>query len=208
MFFNLIMTRKRIFYIAFFAVLVVGFFIFLSMALPGFSKENIPPISHTEPFKFTNQDGEAVTEKVMEGKVVAVEYFFTTCKGICPRLTKNMKTVYEELKDEPDFLILSHTSDPEIDSAATLRRYADSLKINTKRWTFLTGSKDSLYNMARFSYKLDDPANNIQTTEDDFLHTQFVALVNKKGDVVKIYDGLKQSEMKELVKEVKKRLND
>lgn len=200
------MSRKRIFYIVFFSILVVGFFVILSVALPGFTKPNITPIGFVEPFKFTNQDGEAVTEKDVQGKVMAVEYFFTTCKGICPRLNKNMKMVYEELKDEPGFVILSHTSDPEIDTAAVLKRYADSMQVNTDKWIFLTGRKDSLYNMARYSYKLDDPANNLQTTEDDFLHTQFVALVNKEGQIVKIYDGLKQSEMRELVKEAKKRL--
>jgi protein SCO1/2 len=62
--------------------------------------------------------------------------------------------------------------------------------------------------MARQSYKIDDPANNLQRIEDDFLHTQFIAVVNKKGDVVKIYDGLKKSEMTEMAKTIEKLLND
>jgi protein SCO1/2 len=56
--------------------------------------------------------------------------------------------------------------------------------------------------MARYSYKIDDPANNLQKAEDDFLHTQFIALVNKQGDVLKIYDGLKQTEMNEMKKAI------
>lgn len=200
------MSKKNLFYVLFFFFLVIGFYVVMSNAGPGFRAITTPPIGTVQPFAFQNQDGVTVTEKAMEGKIVAVEYFFTTCKGICPRLNKNMKTVYEEFKGEKDFLILSHTCDPETDSSAKLKHYADSMKVNTSQWIFLTGRKDSLYNMARYSYKIDDPANNLQSIEDDFLHTQFIALVNRKGEVVKIYDGLKQSEMKQMSKQIRKLL--
>lgn len=72
---------------------------------------------------------------------------------------------------------------------------------------FVTGRKDSLYNMARLSYTIDDPANNLNSPEDDFLHTQFWALVNRQGDVVGIYDGLKQKEIKKLLKDIDKELS-
>lgn len=200
------MSKKRIFYTVFFSVLVVVFFIVMSFVIPGFTKVSIPPIGAVEPFSFTAQDGKAFTQKGLAGKVVAVEYFFTTCKGICPRLMNNMRTVYDEFKSEKYFLILSHTCDPETDSAARLKRYADSMQVDTNKWVFLTGRKDSLYNMARYSYKIDDPADNLNDVKDDFMHTQFIALVNKKGDVVKIYDGLKPSEMTQLKMKVKELL--
>jgi protein SCO1 len=200
------MSKKTIFYILFFFFLIIGFYVVMSNAGPGFKAIATPPIGTVQPFAFQNQDGGRVTEKDLNGKVVAVEYFFTTCRGICPRLNKNMKSVYEEFKAEKDFLILSHTCDPETDSAARLKHYADSMKVNTAQWIFLTGRKDSLYNMARHSYKIDDPANNLQSIDDDFMHTQFIALVNRKGEVVKIYDGLKQSEMKAMSKQIKKLL--
>jgi len=160
------------------------------------------PVGELRPFSFTNQDGQRVTEKDMEGKVSAVEYFFTTCKGICPRMNNNLKKVYEAYKQEEDFQILSHTSDPETDSAARLKQYADSMQVDTRKWIFLTGRKDSLYHMARHTYKIDDPHNNLSSVEDDFLHTQFIALVNKKGAVVKIFDGLKPKEMEEMKNEI------
>lgn len=178
----------------------------LSALIPGFNKVTIPPIGEVQSFAFTNQDGETITKENMAGKVVAVEYFFTTCKGICPKLNNNLRSVHEEFKNEPDFLIFSHTCDPDTDSASRLKQYADSMGVDTKKWVFLTGRKDSLYNMARHSYKIDDPANNVTRIEDDFLHTQFIALVNREGNVVKIYDGLKASEMKELSKEIRKLL--
>jgi protein SCO1/2 len=82
------------------------------------------------------------------------------------------------------------------------------MQVNTQRWQFLTGRKDSLYYMARESYKIDDPANNPQNIEDDFLHTQFIALVDREGKVTKIYDGLKQSELSEMSEEIKRLLKD
>ena len=200
------MNKRRIFYIIFFSILVVGFFGIMSIAIPGFSKPNIPPIGTVQPFAFTNQDGKTITNQTISNKVVAVEYFFTTCKGICPRMNNNLKKVYEEFKEENDFLILSHTCDPEKDSVAVLKRYSDSLGVNTDKWIFVTGRKDSLYSMARHSYKIDDPANNLTSIEADFLHTQFIALVNRNGEVVKIYDALKPSELKEMSGEIKKLL--
>ncbi len=196
------MSKKNLFYIIFFSVLFIGFFVIMSFVIPGFAKPGIPPISTVKPFSFINQDGQAVTEKSMEGKVAVIEYFFTTCKGICPRLNNNLRKVYDEFRNQKDFIILSHTSDPQTDSARRLKRFADSMQVDTKKWMFLTGKKDNLYAMARYSYKIDDPANNLQNAEDDFLHTQFIALVNKKGDVIKIYDGLKQTEMNVMRKKI------
>jgi len=72
---------------------------------------------------------------------------------------------------------------------------------------FLTGRKDSLYTMARISYTIDDPANNLRNIDDDFLHTQYLALVNRQGEVKKIYDGLKDSEIRAMIKEIEKTLH-
>ena len=202
------MAKKTKFYILFFVVLVVGFYLALKVFVPGVFDTQINPIGQVRSFQFINQDGQTVTEKNIAGKVTAVEYFFTTCKGICPRLNKNLKTVYEEFKNDPGFMILSHTSDPEVDNPDKLKAHAASMGVNTDKWVFLTGRKDSLYNMARFSYKIDDPANNLKSINDDFLHTQFIALVNKKGDVVKVYDGLKISEMKDMAGQIRKLLKE
>ena len=159
----------------------------------------MPVLSYVQPFSFTNQDGNQVTEKVFQNKITVVEYFFTTCKGICPKLNKNMKEIYLVYKDNPDFQILSHTCNPEVDSVPVLKHYADSLEVNTAQWIFVTGRKDSLYQMARGSYLLDDPKNNVEKIEDQFIHTQFFALVDRNGKIRgKIYDGLKSIEVEQL----------
>lgn len=160
------------------------------------------------PFAFTSQDNQKITEKDVAGKVYVAEYFFTHCEGICPRMNNNMRLVYEALKNDTNFLILSHTSDPDRDSVVQMKHYADSMKVDTKRWLFLTGRKDSLYNAARVSYTIDDPANNLRKIEDQFIHSQFWALVDKNGDVRKIYDGLKESEVKKLISDARRLLKD
>ena len=195
------MSKKAIFYTAFFVCLVAVFFIVVRKWI----KRN-DTISLVQPFSFTNQDGKQVTNQDVFGKVYVAGYFFTTCPGICPKMTNNMRRVYDEFRNEKDFKILSHTCQPEVDSVPLLKRYADSLGVNTSQWMFLTGRKDSLYNMARVSYTIDDPVNNLQSIEDDFLHTQFLALVNREGKVKKVYDGLRESEVESMINEIRKML--
>ena len=202
------MSRKTIFYIIFFSLLVIAFYAVLITVIPGFRKSKLPPISYVQPFSFTNQDGRIITEKDVVGKVFVANYFFTTCKSICPKMNNEVKKVYEHFKNDNNFLILSHTSDPGTDSPARLKQYADSMQVSTSNWLFLTGRKDSLYREARLSYRIDDPNNSVQNIDDDFLHTQFLALVNKKGEVVKIYDGLRSTEIADLIKDAEKLLKE
>jgi len=200
------MSRKTIFYFIFFSLLVVAFYAVLIKVIPGFTKSKLPPISYVQPFSFTNQDGKIITQKDVEGKVYLANYFFTTCRTVCPRMNNEVKKVYEHFKTEKDFLILSHTSMPAVDSIGRLKHYADSIGVTTPNWVFLTGRKDSLYRQARVSYKIDDPNNNVVNIDDDFLHTQFLALVNRKGQVVKIYDGLRETEINELIRDIERLL--
>ena len=197
------MSKKAIGYTVFFVLLTIVFFYFVFAGTDNW-KAKLPTVSYVKPFYFTNQDGKTVDEDDLKGKVTVVEYFFTTCKGICPKMNKSLQKIYGEYKDEPDFLILAHTVQPEKDSVARLKFYADSMKIDTKKWVLVTGRKDSLYKAARSSYLLDDPANSVEKLEDQFIHTQFLALVDKGGNVRGgVYDALKKDEMEKLSKDIK-----
>ncbi|OQY96849.1 MAG: electron transporter SenC [Sphingobacteriales bacterium UTBCD1] len=202
------MGRKIIFYILFFVSLFFVFYFAMGKIIPGFGKKQSATISEVLPFSFINQDGNRVTNKDVSGKVYVAEYFYTTCHGICPRMNNNMKQVYERFKNENDFLILSYTCDPANDSAARLKHYADSMGVSTGRWIFLTGRKDSLYYHARLSYQIDDPKNNLKNIDDDFMHTQFWALVDRNGRVKHIYDGLKQSEVNQMISDIDEMLRN
>ena len=202
------MSKKTKLYLLFFTVLLLTFYYFVFRGTDNW-KVKMPILNYVQPFSFTNQDGVAVTDKNLLNKITVVEYFFTTCKGICPKLNTNMKQVYEIYKNEPDFQILSHTCNPDTDSVSVLKHYSDSLQVNTEKWIFLTGRKDSLYQMARGSYLLDDPKNNVEKIEDQFIHTQFFALVDRQGKVRgKIYDGLKVLEVEQLKQDISKLLKE
>jgi protein SCO1/2 len=196
------MSKKLLGYLGFFLVLVLAFYYFLFRDNDMWKKK-LSVISYVKPFQFTNQNGIPFTDRDLLGKVTVVEYFFTSCKGICPKMNTNMKAIYETFKAEPNFLILSHTCNPETDSVPVLKRYADSLKVDSHKWVFVTGRKDSLYRMARTAYLLDDPKNSFEKIEDQFIHTQFFALVDKDGRVrSQIYDGLKKDELEKLKKDI------
>jgi protein SCO1 len=195
------MKRKIWWYVLFFGVLLIIFYVTAFWGTNSW-KAKLPVLAQVRPFTFINQNGEKITEENVGQKIYVAEYFFTTCKGICPRMNRNMMRVYDQFKDEKDFFILSHTVDPETDSAARLKQYADSLKINTGKWWFLTGTKNDLYTTARQSYLLDDQNTNKAKIEEQFIHTQLFALVDKDKNVRGIYDGLKEEELQQLMKDI------
>jgi len=196
------MSKKIWFYSLFFLVLIVGFYFMLTRLIPGFGKVGLPQISKVRDFSFLNQNGERITNKDVEGKVYLAEFFFTTCPGICPKMNTNLRPIYEKYKSNPDFLILSHTVNPSTDSVGQLKHYADSMGVDARHWIFLTGKKDSLYLAARLSYQLDDPKNNFSPIDEQFIHTQYFALVDKNGNVRSIIDGLKKDELIEMQGEI------
>jgi protein SCO1/2 len=196
------MRKKIIGYSIFFIVLTLVFLVCVFAGTDNW-KSKSPIISYVKPFAFATQDNKVFTEKDMAGKVCAVNFFFTSCKGVCPVMNNNLKVVYDEFKNEPGFMLVSHTCDPETDSAARLKHYADSMKVDTHKWIFLTGRKDSLYLAARNNYLIDDPNNNVGNINDQFLHSQFIALVDKFGNVRgQVYDALKPDDLKLLKKNI------
>lgn len=201
------MSKKVISYLLFFGVLFAGFYIAM-IQLTDFEKVKLPVLNTVQPFQFLRQDSSMVSQKDIGNRVYVAEYFFTTCKGICPKMNKNMKAIYEKYKANPDFLILSHTVNPDTDTLPVIRRYADSLGANASNWWFLTGSKQDLYKSARESYLLDDPKNSSKNIEDQFLHTQFFALVDRQGRVRGIYDGIKKDEVESLMHDIEELIKE
>jgi protein SCO1/2 len=100
------MSKKAIGYTIFFVVLIAAFLIAVFAGTDEW-KSKSPVISYVKPFVFITQDKKTFTQKDMLGKVCAVNFFFTTCKGVCPIMNHNMDKVYDEFKNEKDFLIVS-----------------------------------------------------------------------------------------------------
>lgn len=227
------MTRRKklLIYIAFFAVLLAGFYIAVFKDY-DFSASSLGVINPAVPaFSFTNQDGKTITQADTDDKVYVVEYFFTTCKGICPIMNANMRRVYDAYKDRKDFLILSHTCQPEVDSVPLMKAYEQKM-INAKllkaddgsysisnkaattnavntNWVFVTGKKDSLYKMARVGYIIDNQKpDSTQNMANQFIHTQFFAVVDRYRRVRAVYDGLKEDEIQKLLLDIKSLLKE
>jgi protein SCO1/2 len=161
-------------------------------------------------FSFTNQNGETITSAEVEGKVHVAEYFFTTCKSICPVMNKQMKRVYRSFQDQKDFRILSFTVDPEVDTVEQMKRYADDHGATGNSWHFLTGEKAELYNLARKSYFVLKPAEaqNLGDAGSDFIHTNNFVLVDKKGRIRGYYDGTSAKEVSKLIHDIRHLLEE
>jgi protein SCO1/2 len=226
------MRRKLWWYLGFFALLLTGFYLFVFRDA-DFSRSNLPVLNaDVQEFSFINQNGKTITDKTVEGKVYVTEYFFTTCQGICPKMNANMRRVFDEFKNEEDFLILSHTCMPETDSIPLLKAYEKKMLmgklikvdegsykveldttikayLSSDKWNFVTGDKKLLYKMARESYLIDNnKTDSLQNISDQFIHTQFFALVDKQRRVRGIYDGLKEDEIKKLITDIKSLLKE
>ena len=189
-------------YLVFFALLLGGFY-YAMVKYTDFEEVKLPVLNTVQPFEFLRQDSAMSSQKDIRNRVYVAEYFFTTCKGICPKMNKNMKAIYEQFKVDSNFLIVSHTVNPDTDSLPVLRHYADSLGADVSNWWFLTGSKESLYKTARESYLLDDPKNSTKNIDEQFLHTQFFTLVDRQGRVRGVYDGIKKEEVDQLMTDIK-----
>jgi len=203
--------KKKLFWMAGFFVLLVTAFYFFLFSGTDYYKAKLPVLASVPGFSFTGQNGTEVNQYNVDGKVYVSEFFFTTCKGICPKMNENMKTVFERFKNESDFAIVSHTSMPETDSVPLMKTYEEKMlgkdPAFAAKWYFVTGIKDSLYNMAR-RYLLDNDKNNNINVRDHFIHTQFFALVDKQRRVRGIYDGLKAVDLERLEKDIKKLLRE
>lgn len=200
------MKKKLLWIGVSFIVLLAAFYLVL-FANTDYYKAKLPVMTYVKDFSFTDQDGKPFTQRNVEGKVYVTEYFFTTCKGICPKMNANMKIIYERYKSEPDFAIISHTCQPEVDSVPLLKAYAKTMGAGPN-WYFVTGNKDSLYRMARESYLLDNEKNNSMNIRDQFIHTQFFAVVDKEARVRGVYDALKMDEVDKLSKDIKDLLKE
>jgi protein SCO1 len=154
-------------------------------------------------FSFTNQDGKVVTNKDVENKIKVIEYFFTTCQGICPKMNENMSKVYMAFRNTDDVVILSHTVDPEIDTVAQLKRYANKFEADSKHWHFLTGDKKELYDMAFEDYLINVADSGQGEVTPQFIHTQKFLIVDKYDRIrSRSYDGTKEEEVQQMIKDI------
>ncbi|RIV24966.1 SCO family protein [Fibrisoma montanum] len=152
-------------------------------------------------FSFTNQDGKAVTQKEVEGKIYIADFFFVTCPTICPIMKKNMLEVYKAYKDSPDVRIISHTIDPEHDTPAVLKQYAQDIGVTGDTWQFVTGDRDKIYEIGERHYLVTAQADS--TAPGGYIHSGAFVLVDKEKHIRGMYDGTTEEGTKKLINDVR-----
>lgn len=205
-------NKVAIFLISFFIILAAVFMTYFYKVTRTDAKV-LPVIGHeghrVTDFAFTDQDGKQVTVNNVKGKIYVVEYFFTTCKGICPKMNENMTKVYNAFKGNESVKILSHTVDPKKDTVGAMKQYSLRFEADPQQWMFLTGDKKELYDMARYSYLVtasDDTA--AVDIANDFIHTDRFVLVDREGQIRGQYKGTNVGEVNQLIGDIKELLKD
>ncbi len=155
-------------------------------------------------FSFTNQNGITINEKTVQNKVTLIEFFFTSCPSICPVMNANLKDVYQKFRLDTSFVILSHTVDPERDSASVLNEYAKRYGAGAPGWEFLTGDKNALYTSASRDYLLA----TADSGNSNFIHTQYVALLDKQRRIRGFYDATNKESIPKLESDIGRLLNN
>jgi protein SCO1/2 len=173
--------------------------------LTVFGKEEIvngKKIQHTiAGFELVNQDGVKKGIEDWTGKIVVVDFFFTHCPVICPKMTANLKRVQEAFSDN-EILINSFSVDPQRDSAVQLKKYSEKFRINLDNWQLLTGDKKDIYKLARNSFML--VATDGDGGPDDFIHSEKLTLIDKKKMIRGYYDGTNEKDTDQLIYDIKK----
>jgi protein SCO1/2 len=149
-----------------------------------------------------NQENELFTERNIEDKICVADFFFTSCPGICPKMTKSMGDIQKEFMNDDEVMLLSHSVNPEKDSVPVLQIYARDVNVNYNRWKLLTGNKDEIYDLGRKYYFVEED-EGIKKGNDVFLHTENFILIDKQRHIRGIYNGLDPNSIENLIRDIR-----
>ncbi len=152
-------------------------------------------------FTFTNQLGNTITQVNFKNKIYVANFMFTTCKSICPIMTNQLLQVQKAYLNDTTVLLLSHSVDPKNDSIRALQNYAAMYQINHNKWHLVTGNKQDIYKTAKIDYLVT--AKEDVTITEQFLHSEFLILVDTKKHIRGYYDGTDSMSVVKLIKDIK-----
>jgi protein SCO1/2 len=151
-------------------------------------------------FQFVDQDSALITNETFKDQIYVADFFFTTCRTICPIMKTQMLRAYEATEQMPDVKFLSHSIDPEYDTVALLHDFAGRLGVSSERWHFVTGVKDSIYKIAQTSYFAT--AMEDKSEPDGFIHNGAFLLIDKERRIRGKYDGTKDMDVNRLLVDI------
>ena len=198
-------------------VIALVILIFGIWALPKivskFNKEELIKFEKVPEFEFTDQNNKTISNLDFKNKVYVVEFFFTTCPTICPKMNANMVLIQNEFYGNPDFGIASFSIDPKHDTPQILKAYAEEKGATLKNWHFMTGDKDAIYTFSNDGFRLYVGEN--KNVEGGFEHSGLFALIDKEGYIrsrvakigenenpIKYYNGLDAKEIQWLKEDI------
>lgn len=198
-----------------FIVLIFGIWA-IPKIIAKFQKSDLVEIGPVPTFKLTNQDNKTISNADYLGKVYVVEFFFSTCPTICPKMNESMLQLQNEFYGNPNFGIASITIDPEKDTPQVLKEHANLLGVKHYNWHFLTGDKEYIYNLANKGFNLYAGENN--KVAGGFEHSGLFALIDKDGKIrcrkdaqgnpILYYDGLDAAGVEAIKEDIKKLLEE
>lgn len=196
-----------------FIILIFGIYA-IPKIIKNFAANELLKFEKVPAFEFTDQNNKLVNNSNFENKVYVVEFFFTSCPTICPRMNENMVKIQNEFFGNPSFAIASVSIDPERDSPEVLKAYATEKGATLKNWYFLTGDKADVYSFSNDGFRLYAGEN--KDVEGGFEHSGLFALIDKDGYIrsrtvtsgenenpIKFYNGLEDKEIQWLKEDIK-----
>lgn len=148
-------------------------------------------------FNLLNQDSIYINNDSLKDKIYVADFFFTSCPSICPIMKKQLLRIHDKYKDNNQVAIVSHTIDPKHDSVPVLKKYADKLGVSSKKWHFLYGARDVIYNMARNGYM--NYADRDSLAPGGISHSGYFILVDKNRHIRGAYDGTDEKQVSQLM---------
>ncbi|CAM3898049.1 SCO family protein [Flavobacterium sinopsychrotolerans] len=161
-------------------------------------------------FELINQDNKKITNETYKGKVYVLEFFFSTCPTICPKMNESMLLIEKKFFGNPNFGIVSITIDPEHDNPQVLKDHAKLLGVKSLNWNFLTGDKAYIFNLANKGFNLYAGEN--KKVAGGFEHSGLFALIDKNGNIrcrndefgnpILYYDGLDKKGVRNIQQDI------
>lgn len=162
------------------------------------SNGKLESIGPAPAFELVNQNNVKVTNDTYKGKVYVLEFFFTTCPTICPKMNQSMLGIEKKFFGNPNFGIVSITIDPAHDTPAVLKEHANLLGVTSSNWNFLTGDRQTIFDLSNKGFNLY--AGQTSKVKGGFEHSGLFALIDKNGIIrcrkdnfgnpILYYDGL------------------
>jgi protein SCO1/2 len=161
-------------------------------------------------FELVNQDNVKISNKTYLGKVYVVEFFFTTCPSICPKMNQSMLLIEKKFFGNPNFGIVSITIDPKHDTPKILKEHAQLLGVRSSNWNFLTGDRGYIFDLANKGFNLYAGENS--KVNGGFEHSGLFALIDKDGNIrcrkddfgnpILYYDGLDKKGVRDIQQDI------